>query len=211
MFTGITRGTFAVTAVERAPNLLRYAVALDAELSAGLAIGASGALAGVCQTVVRLQEHEVWFDAIRETLEKTTLDTLQPGRRVSVERSYRIGDELGGHVVAGHVTGTGTIEQVRREGHDVSLRIAIPGAWMKYVLAKGFIAVDGSSLTVGETARSGHFDVHLVPETLRLTNLGNKQPGDRVNIELDPRTVAIVDTVERVLEERERAGAEPRS
>jgi riboflavin synthase len=205
MYTGITRGTFAVTKVERVPGLLRYAVALDAATSDGLTIGASVSIDGVCQTVVSASGGEVWFDAIAETLQKTTLDALQPGRRVSVERSYRIGDELGGHVVAGHVIGTGVVQQVRRDGHEVGLRIAVPAAWMKYVMPKGFIAVDGSSLTVGDTDRAGAFDVHLVPETLRLTNLGDKQPGDRVNIELDPQTVAIVDTVERVLEERERA------
>jgi riboflavin synthase len=204
MFTGITRGTFPVAQVERAPGLLRYAVALDVALREGLAIGASVSIDGVCQTVVSIQGQEVWFEAIRETLERTTLDTLQPGQRVSVERSFRVGDEIGGHTVAGHVIGTGTVQQVRREGHDAGLRIAIPASWMKYVMAKGFIAVDGSSLTVGDTDRSGWFDVHLVPETLRLTNLGNKCAGDRVNIELDPQTVAIVDTVERVLAERER-------
>jgi riboflavin synthase len=208
MFTGITRGTFAVTKVERVPGLLRYAVALDPALSENLAIGASVAIDGVCQTVVSASGGEVWFDAIRETLEKTTLDGLQPGQRVSVERSYRIGDELGGHIVAGHVIGTGTVQQVRRDGHDFGLRIAVPATWMKYVLPKGFIAVDGSSLTIGDTDRTGTFDVHLVPETLRLTNLGSKQVGDRVNIELDPQTVAIVDTVERVLDERARAARE---
>ena len=205
MFTGITRGTFPVTAVERAPDLLRYAVALEPRLTEGLAIGASVAIDGVCQTVVRVDGTAVWFDAIRETLEKTTLDALSPGRRVSVERSYRIGDELGGHVVAGHVIGVGTVQHVQRDGHDVGLRVGVPAAWMKYILPKGFIAVDGSSLTVGATDRAGAFDVHLVPETLRLTNLGDKRVGDRVNIELDPQTVAIVNTVERVLEERERA------
>jgi riboflavin synthase len=208
MFTGITRGTFAVTKVERAPGLLRYAVALDATMTDGLAIGASVAIDGVCQTVVSVSGGEVWFDAIRETLDKTTLFGLQPGQRVSVERSYRIGDELGGHVVAGHVIGTGTVQDVRRDGHDVGLRIAVPAGWMKYIMSKGFIAVDGSSLTVGDTDHAGAFDVHLVPETLRLTNLGSKQAGDRVNIELDPQTVAIVDTVERVLAERER-GLQP--
>ena len=127
---------------------------------------------------------------------------------MSVERSIRIGDEIGGHTVAGHVIGTGSVQQIRDDGHDVGLRIAIPASWMKYVMPKGFIAIDGSSLTVGETDRSGWFDVHLVPETLRLTNLGGKRAGDRVNIELDPQTVAIVDTVERVLAEREQAAQE---
>lgn len=202
MFTGITRGTFPITRAERSPDLLRYRVELDDALLSGLAVGASVAIDGVCQTVTAVTGREVAFDAIRETLDRTTLGDLAVGARVAVERSYRIGDELGGHEVAGHVTGTGRIASARHEGDLHVLRIAVPAAWMKYVLPKGFIAVDGSSLTVGETDASGAFDVHLVPETLRLTNLGRKQPGARVNIELDARTVAIVDTVERVLENR---------
>jgi len=202
MYTGITRGTFPITRIEREPNLLRYAVKLDRALARGLEPGASVAIDGVCQTVVSLRGSEVLFDAIQETLDKTTLNELRLGARVSVERSYRIGDELGGHELAGHVVGTGTIERVVKDGHRVSLRIGVPKSFMRYVLSKGFIAVDGSSLTVGDTFARGAFDVHLVPETLRLTNLGGKRVGDRVNIELDARTVAIVDTVERVLAER---------
>jgi riboflavin synthase len=202
MFTGITRGTFPVTHVARATDLLRYKVELDDALIAGLVCGASVAIDGVCQTVTAIDGREVSFDAIRETLDRTTLGELVAGARVAVERSYRIGDELGGHEVAGHVTGTGRIASARHEGDLHVLRIAVPAAWMKYILPKGFIAVDGSSLTVGEADASGAFDVHLVPETLRLTNLGRKQPDERVNIELDARTVAIVDTVERVLASR---------
>lgn len=204
MFTGITRGTYEVTQLQREPDLLRYAVSFPPALLAGLELGASVSIDGVCQTVVSVLGSEVWFDAIRETLDKTTLDSLRLGQRVSVERSCKIGDELGGHLVSGHVTGTGVIHDVRRDGHDVSLRVDVPGAWMKYIQPKGFIAVDGSSLTVGETSPSGRFDLHLIPETLRLTNFGTKQAGERVNIELDPRTVAIVDAVERVMEERAR-------
>jgi riboflavin synthase len=204
MFTGITRGTFVVTQAERTPNLLRFAVALSDELIEGLRTGASVAIDGVCQTVVAIEDHEVVFEAIRETLDKTTLGQLVPSMRVSVERSYRIGDELGGHEVAGHVIGTGLVQAVHATGEVYDLRIAVPAAWMKYILPKGFIAVDGSSLTVGETDPAGSFMLHLIPETLRLTNLGHKDVDDRVNIELDPRTVAIVDTVERVLAERER-------
>lgn len=201
MFTGITRGTFAVTRVERKPDLLRFAVALPPQLLAGLERGASVAVDGVCQTATDIAGGEVWFDAIAETLERTTLGELAVGRRVAIERSYKIGDELGGHEVAGHVTGTGRIERVAKRGDIHDLHIAVPQAWMKYILPKGFIAVDGSSLTVGKTAAAG-FDVHLIPETLRLTNLGSKRESDAVNVELDTRTVAIVDTVERVLAAR---------
>jgi riboflavin synthase len=207
MYTGITRGTFAVTRAERKPDLLRFAVELNAELLEGLRTGASVAIDGCCQTVVAIEGREVVFEAIAETLAKTTLSELTPGARVSVERSYRIGDELGGHEIAGHVSGTGLIERTYHQGDVFDLRIAVPKPWMKYIFAKGFIAVEGSSLTVGDTDPAGAFEVHLIPETLRLTKLGQKRPGDRVNIELDPRTVAIVETVERVLAEREARSA----
>lgn len=206
MFTGITRGTFPVTQVVRAPDLLRYSVDLGPDLSRGLSLGASVSVDGVCQTVTALNGHEATFEAVAETLRVTTLDTLASGQRVAIERSARVGDEIGGHDVSGHVRGTGTLLEVRAHGATHDVRIGIPAAWMKYVLSKGFIAVDGSSLTVGATGQldveRGFFEVHLIPETLRLTNFGQRRAGDRVNIELDPRTVAIVETVERVLAQR---------
>ncbi len=202
MYTGITRGTFEVIRVERKPALLTYVVALDDSLAEGLEPGASVSIDGVCQTVVSICENDVAFDAIKETLDLTTLDTLQVGALVAVERSSRVGDEIGGHDVAGHVIGTGEIVEVRREDDVCDLRVRVPREWMKYIFKKGFIAVDGSSLTVGDTDREGNFDLHLIPETLRLTNLGSKEPGHLVNIELDARTIAIVDTVERVIEQR---------
>ena len=206
MYTGITRGTFEVVRVERRPGLLSYAVQLDDKLAEGLEPGASVSIDGVCQTVVSVSGGAVSFDAIQETLDLTTLDSLEMGRCVAVERSSRVGDEIGGHDVAGHVIGTGQVGRVRRDGDICDLRVRVPSQWMKYIFEKGFIAVDGSSLTVGDTDAAGSFELHLIPETLRLTNLGAKQPGDRVNIELDARTVAIVDTVERVLEQRFAAG-----
>ena len=203
MYTGITRGTFEVTRVERAPDLLTYEVDLGEGLAEGLEPGASVSIDGVCQTVVALREGRVTFQAIKETLDLTTLADLSVGARVAVERSARVGDEIGGHDVAGHVVGTGKIVAARKRDNVCDLKIAVPADWMRFILAKGFIAVDGSSLTVGEVEPEGRFSVHLIPETLRLTNLGTKRVGDRVNIELDSRTVAIVETVERVLAERE--------
>jgi riboflavin synthase len=187
MYTGITRGTFPIIQVDQEPDLASYVLELDADLVAGLERGASICIDGVCH------------DAIRETLELSTLDTLEVGRQVTVERSARVGDEIGGHDIAGHVHGTGVISDVYREGNTFDLSIAVPAEWMSCIFEKGFIAVDGSSLTVGDVDAAGSFTVHLIPETLRLTNLGRKQKGDRVNIELDARTVAIVRTVERVL------------
>lgn len=202
MFSGITRGLFPITEAAREPGLLRFGVRLG-EYGAGLEIGASVAIDGVCQTVTRFVDGVAHFDAIQETLDKTTLGELEPGVKVSAERSARFGDELGGHEVSGHVTGTGEIVERAADGHDVRVRVRVPEPWMRFILPKGFIAIDGSSLTVGAERGSDTFDVFLIPETLRLTRLGDKPIGARVNIELDPKTVAIVHTVERVLAERE--------
>lgn len=202
MFTGITRGTYEVVATQTSGTVLTYTVALPDTLCTGLQLGASVAIDGVCQTVVRIDGCQVTFDAIQETLACTTLDSLRVGSKVSVERSMRAGDEIGGHEVSGHVVGTGQIaERVHHEG-VCDICVAVPQDWMRYLLPKGFVAVDGSSLTIGQTEPSGRFWIHLIPETLRLTNLGHKAVGEQVNIELDSRTVAIVDTVERVLAQR---------
>lgn len=200
MFSGITRGLFPVVEARREPTLLRYAVDLG-DYARDLEIGASVSIDGVCQSVVALDGTVARFDAIVETLTRTTLGSLAPGLRVSVERSLRVGDEIGGHEVSGHVIGTGELAEIVRRDHEVSLRVAVPSDWMRYILPKGFVAIDGSSLTVG-TTDDASFWVHLVPETLRVTALGEKRPGDRVNVEPHAGTVAIVDTVERILAQR---------
>jgi riboflavin synthase len=206
MYTGITRGLFPVVAVENYPGHTHFKVQLNEALTSNVEIGASVAIDGVCCTVVAHEGNVLSFDAMQETRSLTTLDELRVGREVSVERSARMGDELGGHDVFGHVIGTGTISALRNVGGQLDLSIRVPAAWMRFILHKGFIAVDGSSLTVGAVKPEGEFELHLIPETVRVTNFGKKKVGDRVNVELDPRTVAIVETVERVLAEREKAG-----
>ncbi|MEO0322279.1 MAG: riboflavin synthase subunit alpha [Myxococcota bacterium] len=203
MFTGITRGLFDVVAVEREEALLRFDVQLGA-YGEGLELGASVSIDGVCQTLVRWERGVARFEAIQETLAKTTLGELAVGAKVSVERSARVGDEIGGHDVAGHVTGTGTVHALRAEGHEVQLTVSVAPAWMRFLQPKGYVALDGSSLTIGDAVdeAQGRFDVFLIPETLARTGLGRKRPGDRINVELDPKTVAIVRTVERELARR---------
>lgn len=201
MFTGIVAGTAEVTKVSRVGGRRDIWIALGA-LAAGVQIGASVAIDGVCLTAVEANASEVLFQVIEETLELTTLGRLAPGVTVNVERSYRIGDELGGHEVSGHVIGTGVIAVYDTRAGETAVRIAVPTEWMKYILKKGFVAVDGASLTVGETYADGGFWLHLIPETLSRTTLGGRGVGDRVNVELDARTVAIVATVERVLAAR---------
>lgn len=199
MYSGITQGLFEVTHVDKKPGLITYTVKLNSELIKDLKVSASIAIDGVCQTVVSIQDDSITLHAMQETLAKTTLSDLYEGRKVSVERSLRVGDENGGHEVAGHVIGTATIAGIKSSENNLNIIIRCDKEWMKYILPKGFIAVDGSSLTVGEIDPSGTFSIHLIPETLRLTNFGIKKVGDKVNIELDHRTRTIVDTVERIL------------
>jgi riboflavin synthase len=208
MYSGITRGLFSVVALEARDGVTRFSVELSPELAHDAQIGASIAIDGVCLTLVERAGTRLSFEVIEETRSLTTLGELTVGRKVSVERSAKLGDELGGHDVYGHAIGTGTIVKTRRIGEQLDLTIAVPADWMKFILHKGFIALDGSSLTVGDVEPEGRFDVHLIPETQRLTNFADKRVGDRVNVELDPRTVAIVETVERVLDRRARADKE---
>jgi riboflavin synthase len=202
MYTGITRGVFPIVELDQRPGAARLTVELSEPLAAGIELGASISIDGVCLTAAAIRGTRISFDAIDETRTLTTLGELTVGRSVSVERSARVGDELGGHDVFGHVVGTGTVLARDELGAQLDLTLGVPAQWMKYILHKGFIALDGSSLTVADVRPAGSFKVHLIPETVRLTNFGRKRVGDRINVELDARTVAIVDTVERVLAER---------
>lgn len=155
------------------------------------------AVDGVCLTVTRIKNREIWFDAMKETLRKTTLSTLQEGQRVNLERSMGFGDELGGHIVSGHVSGVARIIGVATPKNNHIVTFDIPEPWIKYVFPKGFIAFDGVSLTVVEVDRAHHTcTVYFIPETLRRTTFGFKRTGDLVNFEIDAKTQAIVDTLE---------------
>ena len=203
MYSGITRGVFPVTSVDKRSGVIHFSVELTPELVRDISIGASVGIDGVCLTVVAHDGLILTFDAIAETCARSTLGELHVGRGVSVERSCRVGDELGGHDVFGHVIGTASVVAATPVGEALDLTLSVPKGWMKFILHKGFIALDGSSLTVGDVAPEGRFDVHLIPETLRVTNFARRKVGDRVNVELDARTIAIVETVERVLAERD--------
>jgi riboflavin synthase len=202
MYTGITRGLFPVVDVIVRAGAARLTVELSDALAEGVELGASISVDGVCLTASAIAGRRISFDAIDETRRLTTLGELRVGHHVSIERSARLGDELGGHDVYGHVIGTGSVLAREELGAQLDLTIGVPPEWMKYILHKGFIALDGSSLTVDDVRAAGSFKVHLIPETVRLTSFGHKQVGDRINVELDAKTVAIVDTVERVIAER---------
>ena len=195
MYTGIVSGTAPVIAVADGEEIRALTIDLDG-FSEGLQIGASVALDGVCMTVVSMAGTEVRFDAIEETLGRTTLGMATQGHRVNVERSLRMGDELGGHILSGHVMMTAKIIERVERGEGLDLAIENPLEARPYILEKGFIAVDGMSLTIGEVSDE-RFALHIIPETLRATTIGDKGVGDSVNIEIDSRTQAVVETVMR--------------
>ncbi|NGX42922.1 MAG: Riboflavin synthase [Chlamydiae bacterium] len=197
MFSGIVKGLGEVAEVHPKEGLLRYAVKLPKEWLEGLALGGSISVDGICQTVVKIEGDKVYFDAIQETINRTTIKNLKVGGKVNIERSLKVGDEIGGHMLSGHVFGVATIKEIRKTTNNVEMWFCCPAEWMKYILPKGYIAVDGASLTVVDVEPEGKFSVHLIPETLRLTTLGLKEEGGLVNIEFDAQTQAIVDTVER--------------
>ena len=196
MFTGIVSGTAPILRIAEGDGIRKITVDLG-DFSDGLETGASVSLDGVCMTVVSMDSGEVTFDAISETLDRTTLSDRAEGDRLNVERSMRLGDELGGHILSGHVMGTAEIIESRTVGEGLDLLISIPEGCSPFILEKGFIAVDGMSLTVGK-CDEGSFGLHIIPETLRITTLDKKVVGDRVNIEIDSRTQAVVETMVRM-------------
>ncbi|MDP6325055.1 MAG: riboflavin synthase subunit alpha [Candidatus Thalassarchaeaceae archaeon] len=195
MFTGIVQGTGCVQSIEIGPVVT---MGIQIPSTDGLEIGASVSIDGVCLTATSVDE-AVTFDIIPETLERTTLGSLSPGSSVNVERALKFGDELGGHLLSGHIMGTAEILTV--ENQDYTIKCSSEMA--EFIQEKGFIAVDGISLTVGVTDGQGCFDVHIIPETLRLTTLGSKGIGDLVNIEIDAMTQAIVETTKRLMANKE--------
>ena len=195
MFTGIVAGTARVLAIEEEGGVRKINIDLGG-FSEGLEIGASVAIDGVCMTVAHINENEAMFEAIDETLERTTLGQIEEGSYVNIERSLKFGDEIGGHMISGHIMAKARItERVEREGN---LHILIENLELvrPFVMEKGFIAIDGMSLTVGEVTNED-FSLHIIPETLRVTTIGNKGVGSMVNIEIDARTQAIVETMMR--------------
>ena len=152
-------------------------------------------------TAVEINGKIVSFDVIPETLSLTTLGYLKIGSKVNVERALRMGDELGGHLLSGHIMGKGKIIQLQKSDNHHDIQIELDTKIMRFVQEKGYIAIDGISLTLGKVSDNS-FTLHLIPETLRLTTMNHKSDGDYVNVEIDSMTQTIVETVERILEER---------
>lgn len=201
MFTGIVEELGEVTAVEELAEASRFRLR-GPVVTDGAKHGDSIAVNGVCLTVVETADGEFTADVMQETLNRSSLGTLGQGSRVNLERPMALGGRLGGHLVQGHVDGTGEILSRTPSEHWELVKVALPAHLSRYVVEKGSITVDGVSLTVVEAA-ADHFTISLIPTTLALTTLGIKQPGDPVNLEVD----VLAKYVERLLA----AGVDPLS
>ena len=183
MFTGIIETVGRVAGIEAQGEKTRLAIE-SAFVADGLPIGASIAVNGACLTVVAATPRQVIFEAVRETLDRTSLGDLRIGSRVNLERALRADGRFDGHIVQGHVDGTGRVRAIERQGDDVRFAVDCEPEFAAWLVPKGSIAIDGVSLTLVQVGAAG-FDVALIPHTLVATNLADRQPGDRVNLEAD--------------------------
>jgi len=184
MFTGLIQCVGVVTSVDMAAGRLRLGVALPPDNMQGIAIGESIAIDGVCLTVVSVNEGSCEFDVVGETLRKTTLRSAKVENPVNAERALRVGDLMGGHFVTGHIDGLGRVEKVEREGGDLLYTFHAPPELLPEIAPKGSISINGISLTVVDVVDHA-FTCTVIPHTLNATTLGDKSPGDLVNLETD--------------------------
>jgi riboflavin synthase len=198
MFTGIIQGLAVIESAQRLPGLTKLTCKFPQHALTSLQRGASIALNGVCLTVTDYNDQQVSFDVMSETLRTTNLAAVNEGDKVNFERAARIGDEIGGHLVSGHIHTKAKIISRNDTANNCTLLFQLEQKWAKYIIPKGFITVNGASLTVGSDVTNDRFSVHLIPETLSVTTFGTAKAGDTVNIEIDTQTQTIVDTIERL-------------
>ena len=203
MFTGIIQSTASIVAIEEKEGIRVITLDFKNSFCDALAVGASVSVDGVCLTATTIHSPQcVTFDVMLQSLITTTLSDAIVGSVVNVERAAKEGAEVGGHPLSGHIDGCGKIITIATPQNNKVLRIEVAPSSLRYIFSKGYIALDGASLTVSELNRSEHwFEVWLIPETRRVTTFDHKKIGDKVNIEIDRNTQIIVDTVHSTIEE----------
>jgi len=208
MFTGIVQSLSVIHSLEAKAGLVTFSVDLSGELAEGINIGASIAINGICLTVTSIELDEsanplkasVSFDMMQQTLDLTNAASFADGVMVNVERSAKAMQEVGGHIVSGHIDAQATISAIEESENNTRIRFSYPKPLAKYLLDKGFVALNGCSLTIAAVdSEACWLEVCFIPETLRATVFGQSKVGDKVNLEVERQTQAIVDTVERVL------------
>lgn len=195
MFTGIVKEVGFISNIASNEDGASLSITCPEGFLEGVELGASIAVDGVCLTVKQVKDNLASFDAIPETLQKTTLGFAKVSQKVHLERSAKIGDEIGGHLLSGHIMGMGRLNAIDSPSGKTKIWTIEAPHLMKMIFPKGYIAIDGASLTVVECTDTT-FTVHLIPETLERTHFKNKNINDQVNLEIDAQTIAIVHTVE---------------
>lgn len=201
MYTGIVQGLEKVVEIRKGNGFITIIVSDQQGFFADVFIGASVAVNGVCLTVTTIdrEQQQIHFDISNVTLELTTLKSLKVGDEVNIERSAKVGTENGGHNLYGHIEGTAQVTQIERRGETLHIDLQVPAGNIKYFFLKGFIGLNGCSLTVNHVDRvKSEISIDLIPETLRLTTWKSVQVGDEVNYEIDQMTRTLVDTLENI-------------
>ena len=201
MFTGIVSGQGYIHKVKNNVDYASITIKAPAGFSKNLKRGASVAVNGVCLTAKKGATDLLEFDVITETLEKTNFKLLSKGNKVNLERSMKANTEIGGHLVSGHIHGVGVIKSINDRGQTKDLRIQPPASLMEYLFYKGYIGLNGCSLTIGKVFKSS-FNIHLIPETIKVTNFQKMKKGDLINIEIDQTTINTVETIKKIMLER---------
>lgn len=201
MYTGIVQGLEKILDIRQGDGFMTLVISNDHDFFHDVFIGASVAINGTCLTAthIDLGANQVHFDVSHLTLSLTTLGSLKAGDKVNIERSAKVGAENGGHNLYGHIEGTAQVKNLSRSGETLHIDLHIPNGNIKYFFLKGFIGLNGCSLTVNRVDREAEeISIDLIPETLRLTTWKDVKAGDAVNYEIDQMTRTLVDTLENI-------------
>ncbi|ELN6869666.1 riboflavin synthase subunit alpha [Vibrio parahaemolyticus] len=204
MFTGIIQSVALISSITDDKGIRTFTIEFEAGFCEDLEIGASVAVDGVCLTVTEIVSPTlVKFDVMLKSLEITTLSEYEQNQKINVERAAKDGAEIGGHPLSGHVDFKTSVLDVQQIDDNYRVRINAPREWLKYIFPKGYIALNGASLTVSDVdKKDGWFDVWLIPETRRMTTFEEKQSGSNINVEIERGTQVIVDTVRDAIDEK---------
>ena len=201
MFTGIVSGKGHVQKIVRYEDYISLIIKAPKDFSKNLIKGASVAVNGVCLTIKKGKTDILEFDVIEETLQKTNLKDISKSSKVNLERSMTAKTEIGGHLVSGHIHGTGEVLKVINRQATKDLQIKIPTSLREYFFYKGYVALDGCSLTIGKVLKTS-FYIHLIPETVSVTTFKDIKKGDLINIEVEQSAINTVETVKKIMSQR---------
>ena len=199
MFSGIVQETGKVIGFVKEKDIFNLSIECSSEFISDLKKGASISVDGVCLTVKDENPEILRFDLVEETIKRTNFQNIKTGDNVNLERSLKMGDEIGGHPVSGHIHGTSKVISIDKRDQSWDVKFSVESFMHDYMLHKGYVAINGCSLTVGEVSNES-FMIHLIPETLSITNLFQLEQDSVVNIELDQNTIIIADTVKKYLD-----------